>query len=292
MTDNLRGAGFMVGAMALFALEDAAIKLLAASVPVGQVLAMIGAGGVLIFGSVALARGLPLLSPMLFHPAILARNAGEMFGTMGFVAALALIPLSMATAILQTVPLIATMGAALFLAEKVGWRRWSAIGVGFLGMLVIVRPGGADFDPNVIFAMLGVLGLALRDVATRRVPMTVGWPQLATWGFAATIPAGLVLLSFTGSPVRPSAADWLLLSGGLALGLAAYFCLISANRIGEVSFIAPFRYSRIVFGLGAGMAIFGERLDGWMLAGAALIAAAGLYTFFRERTLSMSGRSR
>ena len=155
----------MVAAMAGFAVEDACIKLIAEVMPVGQILALLGAGGTLVFAALARRSGARLVSRDALARPVLLRNLGDVSAAVCFVTALALTPLSSASAILQAAPLAVTAGAALFLGERVGWRRWSAIAVGFAGVLMIVRPGLDGFLPASIFAVLSVAGLALRDVA-------------------------------------------------------------------------------------------------------------------------------
>src|SRR6056297_1156247 len=167
--ENLRGSVLMVVAMAGFALEDMFIKRLSLDLPVGQILVFLGTGGAVIFGLGALARGHRLFSRDLLAGQVLLRNLGELIGTIGFVTALALTPLSSASAILQATPLALTLGAALFLKEAVGWRRWSAILVGFAGVLMVIRPGLEGFEPASLFAVQAVFGLAMRDLATRAV---------------------------------------------------------------------------------------------------------------------------
>jgi drug/metabolite transporter (DMT)-like permease len=286
--ENLRAAAFMVAAMAGFALEDALIKLLSATMPTGQILVILGLLGTLAFAALAAAQGIAPLTRAALHPAVLTRCAAEMVGTMAFVTALALVPLAVASAILQALPLVVTMGAAVLLGEPVGWRRWTAIAVGLTGMLMILRPFGAGFDANALFAVIAVFALALRDLVTRRVPRTIHTLQLAFLGFAAVIPAGALLLALGQTPVAPTWREAALMAGILVLGVTSYVALTLATRAGEVAVVAPFRYSRLVFAMAVGAVVFGERPDGWTLAGAALIIASGLYTFARERRLALA----
>jgi len=171
--ENLRGSILMVLSMAGFALEDMFIKRLAGNLAVGQIIMLLGLGGALVFGALTTAQGRRLWSRDLLSRPVLLRNGGEIVGTFGFVLAIALTPLSSASAILQATPLVVTLGAALFLGEAVGWRRWSAILVGFCGVLLVIRPGFAGFEPASLFAVLSVIGLAIRDLATRAVPRTI-----------------------------------------------------------------------------------------------------------------------
>ncbi len=283
MSENLRGAMLMAVAMAGFSLEDMFIKLLADALPVGQILVMLGVVGALVFGVIAHSKGQALMTPLLLTRAILLRNLSEMIGTIGFVLGFVLASLATATAILQAAPLLVTLGAVLFLGEKVGWRRWSAIVVGFLGVLLIVRPGMAGFEPASLLALIGVLGLAGRDLATRAIPRAVSSYQLSAWAFAMIVPAGLFLMLVMGeAPVRPSAVEWAGLAAAMAIGVCAYYALVAAMRLGELSFVTPFRYTRMLFALIVAILVFGERPDALTLTGSAIIVAAGLFTLWRE----------
>ena len=281
--DNLRGAGLMVLAMLAFAIEDAVIKFLAGAIPIGQIVAFFGVGGTLVFATLARMQGQSLWDRAYLSPAILIRNVAEVVGLIGFVTALALIPLSTASAILQAAPLLVTLGAALFLGEDVGWRRWAAIFVGFFGVMLIIKPGTAAFEWNLLFAVMGVLGLAGRDLATRRVPTHISSVQLSFLAFLVALPSAALLLYMRGDQiVTPTPTQLTLLIATVAIGCIAYFMITTAMRIGEISFVTPFRYSRMVFALILGMLFFNERPDALTLLGAAIIIASGLYTLWRE----------
>lgn len=283
MTPEQRGALYMVLGMAGFAIEDALIKLSAERLPPGQILLMLGLGGALLFGALARARGVRVMTRAAFHPAVLGRNLAEMVGTCGYVLAVALSPLTTATAIFQVMPLVTTMGAALFLGEAVGWRRWLAIVAGFVGVMMVVRPGGDGFVPASLLALIAVVGLSARDLFTRRIPRETDSMLLTCWGFLAVGLVGVAQLAVTRGAVAPSALGWSLLCGALVAGAAGYWWLTESTRLAELSAVMPFRYVRLLFALVLGMAIFGERPDAWTLAGSAVIVGSGLYAFARER---------
>jgi drug/metabolite transporter (DMT)-like permease len=287
--DNIRGIALMVAAMGGFALEDMFIKLVSASLPTSQILIMLGAGGTAIFTLWARARGAQLFAPALFTRPMWLRNLGEVFGTVCFVSSITLVPLSTASAILQATPLAVTLGAAVFLGAPVGWRRWSAILVGFAGVLLVVRPGLAGFEPAALLAVAAVFGLAMRDLCTRVAPPAVSSLTLSAYGFAMATLAGVVLLPFGGGPVMPDGTAALALLCGLLVGVAAYYAITAAMRVGEVAVVTPFRYARLIFALILGMAVFGERPDALTLLGAAIIIASGLYTLLREQRLRRAG---
>ncbi len=289
--NNLRGILLMVAAMAGFSVEDALIKAAAASVPVGQILMLLGIGGAVIFGTLARLQGARLLTPVVFSRPVLLRNAAEMLGTMTFVNAIALLPLSTVTAILQATPLAVTLGAALFLGAEVGWRRWTAILVGFAGVLIIVRPGAEGVEAGALLAVAGVFFLAARDLATRATPASVPSTVIATYGFASVIPAGAILLAFSGGAMMPEPRAGLLIAAALVIGVFAYYAIIAAMRVGEIAVVTPFRYTRLLFAVGIGMAVFGERPDALTYLGAVLVIGSGLYTLLREARLSRRQRT-
>ena len=289
--ENLRAISLMVLSMAGFAIEDMLIKIIALEMPTGQFLILIGAGGALIFTAMSRRQGQAVLSADFLRPSIIIRNLGEVIGTLGFVTALVLTPLSSASAILQATPLAVTLGAALFLGEAVGWRRWSAILIGFCGVIAVIRPGLDGFEPASLFAVLGVIGLATRDVATRAAPARISSAVLSAHGFAMLVPAGALLLCISGGATAPSALGYGLLLAALAIGVSAYYALTLAMRLGDVAVVTPFRYVRLVFALAIGVTVFNEQPDAWTLIGAAIIILSGLYTFFRERQLGQKSRS-
>ena len=288
--ENLRAIALMVLSMAGFAIEDMLIKIIALEMPTGQFLILIGAGGALIFTAMSRRQGQAVLSADFLRPSIIIRNLGEVIGTLGFVTALVLTPLSSASAILQATPLAVTLGAALFLGEAVGWRRWSAILIGFCGVIAVIRPGLDGFEPASLFAVLGVIGLATRDVATRAAPARISSAVLSAHGFAMLVPAGALLLCISGGATAPSALGYGLLLAALAIGVSAYYALTLAMRLGDVAVVTPFRYVRLVFALAIGVTVFNEQPDAWTLIGAAIIILSGLYTFFRERQLGQKSR--
>ena len=289
--ENLRAIALMVLSMAGFAIEDMLIKYIALEMPTGQFLMLIGAGGALIFTLMAWRQGQAVLSADFLRPTIIIRNLGEVIGTLGFVTALVLTPLSSASAILQATPLAVTLGAALFLREAVGWRRWSAILIGFCGVVAVIRPGLEGFQPASLFAVLGVIGLATRDVATRATPATISSLVLSAHGLGMLVPAGAFLLWISGGAVAPSAQGYGLLFAALIIGVSAYYALTLSMRLGDVAVVTPFRYVRLVFALFIGVTVFHEQPDAWTLGGAAIIILSGLYTFFRERQLGLKTRS-
>lgn len=285
-SENFRGAILMVIAMVLFAFEDMFIKLLSAELPFAEVLGMVGLLGFVSFGVLLKLRGGRIWTRDLLRPVVVFRNLAEAVGSIGIVVALALTELSSTSAIMQALPLAIVLGAAVFLREPVGWRRWTAIGVGFLGVLLVIRPGLAGFQPVSLMALVAVLGLAARDIATRRIPARIPSLQLAASAFLAILIASVLMGLVLGQRfVMPDLRQWLLFLLCMAVGVGGYALLVTATRLGEASALAPYRYARLVFALMLAFAVFGERPDALTLIGATIIVGSGCYTMWREAAL-------
>lgn len=279
---NLRGIALMSAAMAAFAVEDMFLKFAAAGLPSGLILLLPGVLACGFFAALARREGARTLTRAALHPWVLARNAGEVTGTLAYITAIGAVPLATLSAVLQAMPLAVTLGAALFLGERVGWRRWAAISVGFCGVLLVIRPGMEGFRPAALWVLVTVAGLALRDLAARRIPQEFTTAQVSAWGMASVALLGAVLV-----PLQPAVLPDLwqagLLLGALVFGTAGYWAITGASRTGEVAVVAPFRYSRLIFAIAIGTTVFGESLDRMTLAGAGLIIGSGLYALTRER---------
>lgn len=282
--ENLRGSLLMIFAMACFSIEDSFIKAAAKTVPLGEILTLFGLFGTVMFILICKRR-----RELIFHPAMKSRSMFirvffEILGRLFFSLSLILMPLSSLSAILQATPLVVVIGAAIFFGEKVGWRRWTAILIGFIGVLMIIQPGSKDFELSSIFAVLGTLGFAGRDLATRAAPKVLSNTQLGVYGFFILIPTGLFLLAFSNEQaIWPSQIAWLKILGTSIFGFLAYYALTAAMRIGDVSIVTPFRYTRMIFALIIGILIFNEKPDSFTLIGSAIIIIVGIYTLLRSR---------
>ncbi|WP_308916895.1 DMT family transporter [Jannaschia sp. LMIT008] len=280
---TLRGAALMVASMLCFAVEDAFIKTLGGRFGAAQIIWMLACGGGLAFGAALLARGRSLSTPEMWRPRVLVRTAGDVFGGLCFVSAIVAIPLSTASAVIQATPLVVALGAALFLGVRVGPRRWAAIAAGFAGVLLILRPGADSFDPATLLAVGGMLGLAVRDLATRGLPPSLSGVRLSFLAFAAMVPAAVAMHAVQGdSLVVPTGRDLGILGICVVIGMAGYLAVVGATRTGDIAVVSSFRYSRVVFALVIGALTFGERPDATTLAGVAIIVASGLYALRRE----------
>lgn len=279
----MRGSALMTFSMALFAVEDLFLKWATADLPVAEILFITGLAGGLFFLAIHWAQGGRLFGPGAAHPALWWRNGGEVAGTLAYFTALALVPLSLVAAVLQALPLAATLGAALFLGEKVGWRRWAAMAVGLLGVLIVIRPGFEGFNPAVLWVLLTVVALALRDLSSRRIPSHVSHRMISAWGLLSLAALGGALGLFQGGWLWPEGWAAVSLVAAIVFGTIGYWAITAASRTGDVGLVAPFRYTRLLFALILAVLVLQETLDAATLGGAGLIIAAGLYSFLRER---------
>lgn len=288
---NLSGSLWMIAAMAIFAIEDAFIKAASVTVPIGQVLIIFGSGGAILFALIAWAKQESLRNPDVLSKPMRVRVGFEIMGRLFYVLAIALIPLSAATVILQATPLVVVGGAAIFFGEKVGWRRWTAIFVGLAGVLVIIQPGTDSFSALSILALIGMFGFAGRDLASRAAPKSLSANVLGFYGFLSVVVAGVAYAVWEGVPfVWPEAQTSVYLIGSIMAGVVAYACLMTAMRTGEVSTVTPFRYTRLIFGITLGVILFGEEISAAMVAGSALIVVSGLFILWQSKRASRIAR--
>ena len=280
--NNTRAIVLMIGAMAAFATVDVFFKLATYSQSAAQILALTSLASMAVFVVIVWRNGDRVFSKNARNPLVQIRAVGEMFGTYGIVMALASVPLSEVTVIAQSQPLAVTLMAALFLKEKVGPRRWTAVALGLLGVIIIMRPGLGAFNPNHLWVLLYVVGLSVRDVASRALPPQISTPFVISWSLMWLTVFGALLMPFQGGwhPVDGANALYLI---AIVIFVSIALALITASfRAGEIGAVAPFRYSRIVFGLAFAFFVFGEILDVISWLGLALIVGSGLYAFWRE----------
>lgn len=289
-SDNLRGTMLMVLSMAAFTCNDAVMKAVTQTLPLYESVALRGMAVLALMVAAALVQGdgLRLTVPRGDVAALVIRTAADIVSTLLYLLALRQMALADLSAIMQALPLAVTLAAALFFRERLGWRRLSAIGVGFLGVLLILRPGTGAFDTWSAVALLSMLLIVVRDIATRYFSRQVGSGTIAFHAALAVMLSGFVLGAGEDwrMPDLPEAALLLLSAGFLTVG---YLTAVATMRVGEISFVAPFRYTSLVWAILLGLALFGEWPDGWTWAGSALVVGAGLYAILRERQLRGRG---
>lgn len=285
LSENLRGALYMTAAMASFAANDAFMKTVTGEVPLFQAIAMRG-----IFTVAGLALLVALTAegrfgvPRAHRGPVALRSLFEFASTVTFLAALMHMPLPNLSAIFQALPLAVTLVAALLFRERIGWRRLTAIGLGAVGVLIVIRPGFAGFDAWSLMALASVAMVVVRDLATRSVPASVPTVTVAFW-------AAMTVLVGTGAAALGQGLDWPtsrhlgLCFGAAVFLLMGYLTVIPATRTGEVGFVAPYRYTALIFALILGWAVFGDWPDAVTLVGAAVVVGSGIFTIWREARL-------
>ena len=283
LNENLLGAALITCCVLAYVLNDAVMKLLFADIDFFQAIFL---------------RGLVSLPPLLIlafmtktllqkystknQRFIIIRILAEIGTTVTFLTALKHMPLANVTAILQSLPLAITMAAAIFLGEPVGWRRWSAICVGFTGVLIIIRPGLAGFNSYSLLALAAVILLTVREISTRQLDNKIPTVTVAlstTLGITAF--AALMLIGTEWADIN--FASWSLIIAAAAAVTVATLLSVVAMRTGDIGFVSPFRYTSLIGAIGLGILLFGEWPDGITLLGAAIIAFAGIYSLYREQ---------
>ncbi|MEL0232695.1 MAG: DMT family transporter [Hyphomicrobiales bacterium] len=287
--DNIRGSIFMTLAMLAFTLEDFTLKKATEFIPLSQLLIICGILGSLFFISCSRYAKEPIFYKDSFNKTLIIRSIFEIMGRIFYALAIAFMPITNAASILQATPLVVVLGAVIFLNEKVGWRRWTAILTGFIGVLMIIQPGTNGFTIFSIFAVLGMIGFAGRDLATRMSPIGMSNYQLGSFGFYMVIIAGIILSGFNYFflPEKTiwetiSFDAWIFVIANAAAGVSAYFCLTIAMRVGDVSFVTPFRYVRVLFAMFFGVVILGEQPNALVITGSVIVVLSGIYIIIRR----------
>lgn len=288
MSDNLYGALMMSGSMAFFALGDTCIKVIGTDLPLSQLLFLRGIVATVCVAALAWqARGLSFRISRADGLMIALRSLAEIGAAYFFLTALIHMPIANVTALLQTLPLTVTLGAALVFREPVGWRRAIAIAVGFLGMLLIVQPGGAGFSSWSIYALVAVACVTARDLTTRKISGDVPSLTVALAGVASIMAFGGIT-SIGTSFVAMDLRLVLLLLAAAGFSVGAFSLSVLAMRHGELSFTAPFRYSGLLCAAILGFVVFGEVPNALAALGCVIVVAAGVFTLLREQAVKRS----
>lgn len=286
ISDNMRGAVLMMGSMAAFTVNDTFMKTLGGEVPLFQLLFL---RGMLATGLIAILawymNALHLRIPARDMRLIGLRMVAEIASAYFFVSALFAMPLANLTAILQALPLTVTLSAALLFREPLGWRRLTAILVGFAGVLLIVQPGPEGFTLHAVYALAAVACVTARDLLTRRL-------SGATPSIMVTLATSVGVMGFFG--LGSLSTEWVAvdMSAGLRILAAAiavllgYVFSVRVMRVGDISFVAPFRYTSLIWALVLGWLVFGDFPAPLTLFGAAIVVGSGMFTFWRERQLA------
>ncbi len=271
----------MLAAMASFACGDSLMKLSATEMPTGELVWLRATGmAAAAFIYAALSGALRNAWKLLARPMLL-RAIGDVGGALAFQSALARMAFADLIAIIQINPLTVTAASAVFLNERVGWRRWTAAAVGLVGVLLIIRPGTSAFTWWSLLAIVSVLFATLRDVSTKSIDLAVPAALIMLFSSSVVAMGALVLVLFE-DWVWPGPGLLLQVAGASAFSLVGHICIITAVRKGELSAVAPFRYSILIWALLLGLLIWGDLPDTMTLIGMAIVTGAGIYTFRRE----------
>lgn len=283
LSPNMRGSLLMAVSMASFSVNDVTAKFLTTQMHFSQVMMLRGLFASLMIGALAMQQG--ALRPLrtVLVPPLALRIAGEIGGSALFLVAVSSLPLANVTAIIQSLPLVMTCGAVLILGEPVGWRRWLAIAAGFIGVLIIVRPGADGFSQFTLVALLSVGFYAMRDLVTKRLPAEIPTLFVTFLTAIAVTLAGAGLTAVHGDWTIPSLKLLGLLALAAVMTLIGFQYLILALRVGDISTVAPMRYSQMLYAMLFGYLVFGDAPDIAMVIGACVIVLSGIYTFHRER---------
>ncbi len=286
MSKNVRGALFMALSMAAFTLNDAMMKSVSDEMSMFQALFLRGAFSTALMVALAVAMGpLTLRLPRRDRTLVALRTLAEIAAAWFFITALFNMPLANASAIMQALPLTVTLAGAVFLGEAVGWRRLLAILIGFVGVMLIVRPGAEGFTIYSVYVVIAVVCVTVRDLTARMVSEETPSTTVAiAASFGVWVFAGVGLTTEEWQPVSLGSA--IALAGASITIVGAYLFSILTMRIGEIAFIAPFRYTSLLWALLLGLVVFGDWPDSLTLLGAAIVVATGIFSFRREQKLA------
>ena len=290
LSPNLRGALYMTLSMAAFTLNDACVKLVGETVPLFQVIFLRGLGTTILLAIfVQMTTGLRPSWPRRDRPLIAGRTLAEIAAMVTFTLALTNMAIANATAILAALPLVVTLGAALVFGDKVGWRRLSAICIGFVGVLLIVQPGTDGFNIWSLLVLLSVLVITARDLFTRAFSPAVPTMTVAVLTAGAVCLVGGVLSLFT-PWVALDLREAALIAAAAVLIIGGYVFGIMVMRVGEVGFVSPFRYTSFIFALILGLVVFDEFPNALALIGGVIVVSTGIFTLLRERMVARASR--
>jgi drug/metabolite transporter (DMT)-like permease len=285
LSENLRGILLMCASMAAFTINDTFMKSVTTTLPLYQTITLRGLIAVAGLGLlVILTRAYRFRLNRRDGWLILLRSIADVAATILFLEALLRMPLANLSAILQALPLFITLAAALVYGDKIGWRRMTAILVGLIGVLIIIRPGTEGFDRWALLGIASVACVVVRDLSVRPIQGQLPSALVALGAAVAVTLMGLIGAGFQGLQPVSAAEAGKVLGAGLFL-IVGYLTSVMAMRNGDIGLIAPFRYTSLLWAIALGFLVFGNLPDGWTLFGAAIVVGAGIFTLLRERSL-------
>lgn len=271
----------MIGACACFSANDACTKVAVAWLPPSEIIGIRAVFTILFAAAiVALRRELAFLL-RIWNLKIILRAVAEVFTGFILITAFASMALANVTAILMIQPFLMSVTAVVLFKQSVGWRRWLSIAVGFVGMLLVVKPATGDFNATSLLVLGATFLVVARDLLTSRLPADV--PTTVISFATALVGLCIGMLGAVAEPwVMPSAQAlaWVVVAAVFIVG--AFILIVIAFRSTEVTLVVPFRYSIVVFAVIFGIALFGEVPDRWSFLGIVLIVGGGIYMLHRE----------
>ena len=275
MNDNFRAAGLLMLAMTMISSNDAIVKTASESMSVGQILFVRGMMACVILGTIIKLSGRPLVPRISLSRINLIRASLETAATLCFITGLSLLPIATASTLVWTSPLLLTLLAATLLKEQVVPARWIAVIVGFAGVLLVTQPFGGGFSLAMLLPLLAAFFVAARDVVTRRINRDLHSFYITLASLMLVTTTGFLISLFNWRPLEFSHV--LMLAASAALLTGGFFSQVSAIRMGELSFIAPFSFIGIIVALILGYVFWGDVPTAAMLTGIALITASCVY---------------
>ncbi len=285
ISDNLRGTLYMCLSMMAFTVNDTFMKAVTQTLPLYQTIVLRGVIAVAGLALIAAFTGSyrqPLNRADMKLVAL--RSLADVLATIFFLTALLHMPLANLSAIMQAMPLAVTLGAALMFGDQIGWRRMTAILVGFAGVLIVIRPGTAGFDRYALLGLASMFCVVARDLAVRPMKGHVPSVIIALGAGVGVTAMGLIGMMWEGWHSVNLPQSLQIFGAGIFL-IVGYLCAVTAMRSGDIGVVAPFRYTSLLWAILLGWISFGTLPDFWTVFGASVVIAAGIFTLLRERAL-------
>ena len=292
LSPNMRGAALMSASMAGFALNDTALKYGGTDLGLFPAIFVRGIFAVCFMSIFAYAFGAFSNLPKAKDIRLIGiRSFAEIGATLAFLTALFNLPLANITALLQATPLSIALAAAIFLSEPIGRKRIAAIVVGFIGVMIIVRPGLDGFNAYALLGLVAVAFVTLRDLTARQLSPKVPTLLVAFVASVAIMLTGGVGILVTQTWQTPTPFELSILGLSAVFLMIGYYCSVATMRIGDVAIVSSYRYTVMIWAIALGWLVFGDIPDRWTIIGMLVILSAGLFTMWRERKLAKSKRS-
>jgi drug/metabolite transporter (DMT)-like permease len=288
LATNYKAAAFMALAMSGFIINDVIVKTLTDEINYGQVMFVRGLMMVVLLAALIAYKKHSITIKQIKSGPMLLRVSLEAVATTFFLIGFSNLPVANASAIMQALPLAVTLGAYLFLKEPVGWRRLSAILIGLVGVLIIIRPGLEGFNIYSLAILTVVILAAGRDIVTRLLDRDISPFYVSLLAaIAVTVLGAALIVPFGGwRPMNLHIFGTLMLAAGFLF--VGYHFIVLAMRDGDIATVAPFRYAALLWAVILGYLVFDDLPDLWTVIGSIIVVGSGLYAIFREHQRNKS----